>query len=108
MSKSYISLAYPKDSLITQHFPSKKWLVKDINGDFPGGWTVKNLPARAGEVGSIPGLERYPGEENGSPLLYFCLENPSDRVAWQGFSPQGHKRDMNLVTKQQKILNGYY
>ena len=38
---------------------------------------------RTEEPGSIPGLGRYPGEENGNPLQYFCLENPMDRGAWQ-------------------------
>ena len=36
-----------------------------------------------GDLGSIPGWERYPGEGNGNPLQYFCLENPMDRGAWQ-------------------------
>ena len=47
---------------------------------------VKNLPANAGDirdVGSIPGSERRPGEGNGNPLQYSCLENPMDRGAWQ-------------------------
>ena len=46
---------------------------------------VKNLPANAGfarDVGSIPGLGRSPGEGNGNPLQYSCLENPMDRGAW--------------------------
>ena len=43
---------------------------------------VKNLPANAGDLGSIPGLERSPGEGNGSPLQYSCLENSMDRGAW--------------------------
>ena len=34
---------------------------------------------KTGELGSIPGLGRYPGEENGYPLQYSCLENPMDR-----------------------------
>ena len=50
---------------------------------FPGGSVVKNLPANAGDVGSIPGLGRSPGEGNGSPLQYSCLENPIDRGAWR-------------------------
>ena len=37
---------------------------------------VKNLPANAGGVGSIPGLGRSLGKENGNPLEYSCLENP--------------------------------
>ena len=44
---------------------------------------VKNLPANAKDMGSIPGLERSPGEGNGNPLQYSCLENPKDRGAWQ-------------------------
>ena len=48
---------------------------------FLGATVVKNLPANAGDVGSIPGLERFPGEGNGNPLQYSCLENPMDRVA---------------------------
>ena len=43
---------------------------------------VKNLPAGAGDVGSIPGLGRSPGEGKGNPLWYSCLENPMDRGAW--------------------------
>ena len=44
--------------------------------------TVKNLPANAGDPGSIPGSEKSPGEGNGYPLQYSCLENPMDRGAW--------------------------
>ena len=43
---------------------------------------VKNLPAHAGDVGSIPGLGRTPGEGSGNPLQYFCLGNPMDKGAW--------------------------
>ena len=44
--------------------------------------TVKNPPANAGDIGSIPGLGRSPGEGNGNPLPYSRLENPTDRGAW--------------------------
>ena len=53
---------------------------------FPSGIVVKNPPANAGDIidmGSIPGSGRSPGEENGNPLQYSCLENPMDREAWQ-------------------------
>ena len=50
---------------------------------FPGGSVVKNPPVNAGDVGSITGLGRSPGEGNGNPLQYSCLENPIDREAWQ-------------------------
>ena len=43
---------------------------------------VKNLPAGAEDVGSIPGPGRSPGERKGNPLWYSCLENPMDRGAW--------------------------
>ena len=47
---------------------------------------VKNPPAKAGNIrdmGSIPGSRRSPGEGNGNPLQYSCLENSTDRGAWQ-------------------------
>ena len=44
---------------------------------------VKNPPANAGDVGLIPGSGRSPGEGNGIPLQYSCLENPMDRGAWR-------------------------
>ena len=43
---------------------------------------VKNLPANAGAPGLIPGLGRSPGERNGNPFQYSCLENPMDRGGW--------------------------
>ena len=52
---------------------------------FPGASVVKNPPANAGEAGdagSIPESGRSPGEGNGNPLQYSCLENPMDRGAW--------------------------
>ena len=51
----------------------------------PGGRVVKNLPASAGDasdVGSVPGLGRSPGVEDGNPLQYSCLEKSMDRGAW--------------------------
>ena len=53
--------------------------------DFSGGSGVKK-PANAGEVGDaglIPKSRRSPGERNGNPLQYSCLENPTDRGAWR-------------------------
>ena len=46
---------------------------------FPGSSVVKNLPAKAGETGSIPGLGTSPGGGKGNQ--YSCLENPMDRGA---------------------------
>ena len=44
---------------------------------------VKASAYNAGDPGSIPGLGRSPGEGNGNPLQYSCLENPMDRGAWR-------------------------
>ena len=49
---------------------------------FPGGSEVKTSASYAGDPGSIPGLGRSPGEGNGNPLQYSCLENPMDGEAW--------------------------
>ena len=52
---------------------------------------VKNLPANVGNPGSIPGLGRAPGEENGNPLQYSCMGNPMDRGVWWAAVHGGHK-----------------
>ena len=49
---------------------------------FLSGEVVKNSPANAGEVGSIPGWGRSPGGGNGNLLQYSCLGNPMDRGVW--------------------------
>ena len=50
--------------------------------DFLGGSDGKSPAYNAGYPGSIPGSERSPGEGNGNPLQYSCLENPMDGEAW--------------------------
>ena len=55
---------------------------------------VKNPPTNtedAGDMGSIPGLGKSPGEGNGNPLQYSCLENPMDKGAWWATVHQGFK-----------------
>ena len=49
---------------------------------FPGGLDGKASVCNVGDPGSIPGLGRYPGEGNGNPLQYSCLENSTDGGAW--------------------------
>ena len=44
---------------------------------------VENLPANVGDSGSNPGSGRFPGEGNGNPLQYSCLENSMDRGTWK-------------------------
>ena len=64
----------------------------------PCGSVVKNLSVNAGDVNLIPASGRSPGEGNGCPLLYSCLENPRDR----GVSRWSRKKSGDLVTKQQQ------
>ena len=56
----------------------------------------KNLPAIVGDSGSIPGSGRSPGEGNGNPVQYSCLENPMDRGTWRA--------TVHRVTKRQILL----
>ena len=49
---------------------------------FPGGSEVKASTCNVGDLGSFPGSGRSPGEGNGTPLQYSCLENPTDGGAW--------------------------
>ena len=50
---------------------------------FPGGSDDKAPTCNVGDLGLIPGLGRSPGEGNGNPLQYSCLEDPMDREAWR-------------------------
>ena len=50
---------------------------------FPGGLGSKESSYSPGDPGSIPGSGGSPGEGNGNPLQYSCLENSTDRGAWQ-------------------------
>ena len=50
---------------------------------FPNGSVGKESTCNAGDVGSIPGLGRSPGEGHGNPLQYSCLENPVYKGAWR-------------------------
>jgi len=54
--------------------------TRDVEG-FPGGSVVNSLPANTGEMDSILGWGRPPGEGHGNPLQYSCMENPMDRGA---------------------------
>ena len=68
----------------------------------------KNLPTNAGDagnVGLIPGSERFPGEENGNPLQYSCLGNPLDREAWWAAVHRVAKSQTRLSDCPQACLN---
>ena len=69
---------------------------------FLSGSVVKNPPANAGDMGSIPGSGRYIAEGNGNPLQYSCLGNPKDRGA-RGPKDRDCKRlRHDLLTKQEQ------
>ena len=57
----------------------------------------KESACQAGDMGSIPGLGRSPGEGKGDPLQYSCLQNAMDRGAWRS-QTAGH----DLMTKEQQ------
>ena len=66
---------------------------------FPGGSDSKESACNTGDAGSIPGLERPPGEGKGYPLQSSCLENPMDRGAWQAAVHGVARVRHDLVTK---------
>ena len=74
-------------------------MIKNLPLSFPRSSGGKESAFSAGDLGSIPRLGRSPGERNGNPLQYACLENPMDRGAWQatvyGVTRVGH----DLATK---------
>ena len=76
----------------------KGWAAAEMGG-FPGGSEVKASACNAGDLGSIPGLGRSPGEGNGTPLQYSCLENPMDEGAWWA--------TVHWVTKSQTRLSDF-
>ena len=63
---------------------------------FPGGSDGKASACNAGDPGSIPGLGRSPGEGNGDPLQYSCLENSMDRGDWQAIVYRAAKGQTQL------------
>ena len=76
---------------------------------FPGGSGSKESARNAGDLGLIPGLGRSPGEGNGNPLQYSCLENLILRGAWWAIAWQSCKEsDMTerlTLWKHEKALH---
>ena len=57
---------------------------------FPSGSVGKESACNAGEMGSVPGLGRFPGEGHGNSLQYSCLENPHGQKSLVGYTPWSH------------------
>ena len=71
---------------------------------FPGGSEVKVSAWNAGDPGSIPGSGRSPGEGNGNPLQYSCLENPMEGGAWWA-AVHGVAKSQSFSLKEQATFN---
>ena len=81
--KKYILEEFSLEGKVTETFVSvitKLHLSIEFQG-FPGGSVNKESTRNAGDLGSIPGSGRSPGEGNGNPFQYSCLGNPMDRGA---------------------------
>ena len=63
--------------------------------------------ADAGDVGSIPGLGRSPGEGNGDPPQYSCPGNPMERAAWR-VTVHGVAKESDTTQRQNSICQGWY
>ena len=78
---------------------------------FPGSSVGKESSCRAGDLGLISGSERCPGEGNGKPLQYSCLEIPMDREAWQatvhGISTVRHVLAASFRFNRQQLISSW-
>ena len=77
-----------------------------------GGSDSKASAYNVGDLGSIPGSRRSPGEGNGNPLQYPCLENPMDGGTWLGYSPWGRKESdtterLHLLRLKKMYITAY-
>ena len=83
------------------------YLSLDVVPGFPGGSVVKNLPAVQKDEGSIPGLRRSPGEGNGIPLQYSCLENPMDCIVHGVAKSRTRLSNFHFHTHNQETIKGH-
>ena len=89
-----LNLPPPSPLPISIHMPTLNLSL----GNFPGGSDCKASTRNAGDLGSIPGSGRSPGEGNSNPLQYSCLENTMDGGAWS---------TVHEVTKSQTKLSDF-
>ena len=99
--------AYILNQAPTQNELSTK--EKEKKKGFPSGSDDKESACNERDLGSIPGLGRSPGGEDGNPLQYSCLENPHVQRDLASSSPWGHKESdmtdrLSMQTKRRKTL----
>ena len=75
-----MSLTFKSFSSEADYPPSREWA--SCSQGFPGASDSKESACNVGDLSSIPGSGIFPGEENGNPLQYSCLENPMDGGVW--------------------------
>ena len=85
--KYFPKLSQVKDWIRNPQLPPPSLMAQG----FPGGAEVKASACNVGDLGSIPGWERPPGEGNGNPLQYSCLEKPRGQKRLVGCILWGHK-----------------
>ena len=69
--------------IIVLQYRTDKWIIVKHNEGFPSGSDGKESACSVGDLGSIPGLGKSPGEGKGNPFQYPCQENSMDGRAWQ-------------------------
>ena len=94
---SFLSLA---SGNVGSHPPKETLTFREETLGFPGGWDGEQSTCNSGNLGSIPGLGRHPGEGNGNELHYSCLENSTDIQAWWAI--------VHVVTKSWTWLNDFH
>ena len=84
---------------------SSNWKPPNSIVGLHGGSDGKESTCNAGDPGLLPGMGRSPGEGNGNPLQYSCLENPMDRRAWQGLKRVGYNWVTNTLIASKPLTN---
>ena len=93
-NRSYFSNSKPKSLRVIEGILEKLFNIFKSVG-FTGGSDSKESACNAGDLGSIPGSGRSPGEGNGNLLQYSCLENPMDREIWWAIAHGFSESDTN-------------
>ena len=84
-------MLYSRSLLIMYFKYSSMCIYKYSSMGFPGRSDGKESACNAGDLGSIPGLGRFPEGGHGNPLQYSCLENPHGQRSLVGCGPWGHR-----------------